>query len=712
MTWKYSIVYLLLTSWSIYAQFTASNVNPISPFSELATTRVFTTLEGKTADPCNKYTTPLYPDCQTVPDSQVTILIPAASSPTSPMVTAVLTDAQTVTITGRNFPAAYVTGSVFFVVGDPFQGCAGPITVNDITVAAAVGAFSASADTTITFVVRSSWATVERELEARPRPLCVSHTGVNGPWYYTGFKIGVVWNCVVNAGISNCPPAPAGTNNFLSGYQSLTFMQLQERANRKTCCKTTIGTMNVGQCIFSPADNSQSPTACCGGAQIELSTEKCCSARTEWTSYLTNPCPCTSSAGCATNETCCLPTKYSEFTSLITAGGLLGECVGGGYSCCDTGVRYNPGSQQCCVINGVQSANVPCPCSVDTHCQRDADAAAMRCCTQVNTTGPLETNMNCNAYANFPTGTAPYQIQRCPGSCFDTSYQICCNGVMCNKNYEKCCNNTCCNRWSETCQMGRRAAAVGNRYNWNDFNVKYETCTAVEAQFPARGYVNILHPIYCLIMSLFSTGICLIFANKASSRSYSAIEKAMIYIAVICIIFDLILYFSPSWKYGLFILFVQCFTILTAATRVKKLNIWCLILTVVLIIYLVDPFHGNQYLTLASSRTVAGQPDRDSAGLIHHIGRMYKNYSEVNGGLAFCQWNYLGYFTLDPQLRDTDRFDNPARTTYGYCDRGYVLLLLVFCALIYVCVLIQFMLVLLALLLRFNKPHVSLASEE
>ena len=54
--------------------------------------------------------------------------------------------------------------------------------------------------------------------------------------------------------------------------------------------------------------------------------------------------------------------------------------------------------------------------------------------------------------------------------------------------------------------------------------------------------------------------------------------------------------------------------------------------------------------------------------------------------LAFCQWNYLGYFTLDPQLRDTDRFDNPARTTYGYCDRGYVLLLLVFCALIYVCV--------------------------
>jgi hypothetical protein len=315
----------------------------------------------------------------------------------------------------------------------------------------------------------------------------------------------------------------------------------------------------------------------------------------------------------------------------------------------------------------------------------------------------------CSKYANYPLGTGVYQTQRCPGNCFDPTYQLCCNGVQCVLAYEKCCNNTCCNRFTQTCSIARRAGTPGNRYNFNEFNIRYESCSSAENLTPLKIYFPIVLPTFNLIMSVICTGLCLVFANKASSRSYAAIEKSMIYIAVTCIIFDIILYFSPAWKYGLFVLFVQCFTILSAAARVKWLNIWSLILTITLAIYLVDPFHGNSYLTLASSRTPNYYPDRDSAGLIHVIGKMYKN---ALAGPAFCTTYYIGYFSRDPQLRDLDRYDNPANTTFGYCDRAYVLVLLVFCSLIYICVLLQLMLNLLALLLRFNKSQVGLVIQE
>jgi hypothetical protein len=275
--------------------------------------------------------------------------------------------------------------------------------------------------------------------------------------------------------------------------------------------------------------------------------------------------------------------------------------------------------------------------------------------------------------------------------------------------YEKCCNSTCCNRFTQTCSIARHSGTPGNRYNFNEFNVRYETCSQAENLTPLKIYFPIVLPVFNLCISLYCTVLCLIFANKASSRSYATIEKTMIYIAVLTIVMDGVLYFSPAWKYGLTIMLVQNFTILSSAARVKWLNIWSLALTVVLAIYLVDPFHGNSYLTLASSRTTTYFPDRNSAGLIHVIGNMYKSLS---AGPAYCTTFYVGYFSRDSQLRDYDRFDNPAITTFGYCDRAYILVLLVFCALIYVCVLLQLLLNLLALLLRFNKSPAKLASHE
>lgn len=703
----------------------------------------FRFLQRKRADPCARFTTPATPDCAQLPDSSVTILIPSetSSNEVGPnrnvpnMVAAVVGGTQQLTIQGLRFlvpgngkaiGASYPNTLVNSVigVGDIELGCSAGVALGDQTPVTVT-------DTTLVFTIPVSWSRVVRELEDRPRPLCIARgtiiggiVGVPLQWFYTGFKIGVVWNCEILSGVATCPPPPSTIANMGWGMQSISFEKAQERMARKTCCKgttpvtTEAGILNVGQCIFGPAQNTLAPQTCCGDAAIELATEQCCNTARSMTQYKPAVCVCTADElTCPTNQQCCLKTKYPELvartnpnlateTALAIPTTAYGECFNPAtHLCCDSGMRFDPGAQQCCPINGVQSANVPCPCAVDAHCL--IQGAQLRCCAQVNST-TMEFQQ-CNAYNNYPSGTGFYRAQRCPGNCFDPTYQICCNGVQCIMAYEKCCNSTCCNRFTQTCSIARHSGTPGNRYNFNEFNVKYESCSTIENLTPLKIYYPIVLPTFNLVMSLICTGLCLVFANKASSRSYAAIEKSMIYIAIACIIFDIILYFSPAWKYGLFILFVQCFTILAAAARVRWLNIWSLVLTVALAIYLVDPFHGNTYLTLASSRTPNYYPDRDSAGLIHVIGKMYKN---ALAGPSFCTTYYLSYFQRDPQLRDLDRYDNPANTTFGYCDRAYVLVLLVFCALIYVCVLLQLILNLLALLLRFNKSQVGLVIEE
>jgi len=280
-------------------------------------------------------------------------------------------------------------------------------------------------------------------------------------------------------------------------------------------------------------------------------------------------------------------------------------------------LRYDPGTHQCCTINGLQSTNVPCPCSIDQDCWggqlNSFSLINLRCCTQVNS--PPNELMQCDIYNNYPNGTGLYEYQRCPGSCMDPTYQICCNGVQCVRQFEKCCNSSCCNRFSQSCTTAIHSGTPGNRYNPNDFRVSYEACTEIEQMQPIKAFWTVLMPLACLLITFFATGLTLVFANKASSRSYAAIEKAMINIALLAIIFNLVIFFSPSWKYGLVVLFVQLFTILTAAARVQKLNAVCVFLQLLLVLYLVDPFHGNQYFTFASSRNTNGFADRDSAGL-------------------------------------------------------------------------------------------------
>jgi hypothetical protein len=303
----------------------------------------------------------------------------------------------------------------------------------------------------------------------------------------------------------------------------------------------------------------------------------------------------------------------------------------------------------------------------------------------------------CTAYANFPTGQGLYNQQRCLGSCIDTRYQICCNGIACVKSYEKCCNSTCCNKFVGSCDIGIRSGTPGSRWNPNEFRVEYEQCTTIENLNPIKAMFVFVLPTYMLILSLGGLAIVLVFANKASNRSYNPIEQAMIVVAIMIIILSLSFYFSPMYKFGVLCVIAALIVILSAAARIFALNAWALVIIILALLFMVDPFPANEWLNFTSFRNPAnGAIVPDAAGFLWAIEYHWSNDAEQ------CV-RYYDYFRLDNQLRDVDRFDNPEITTFGYCERGWIIALLVFAVVVIILLVLLFFLTLIALLLRFRK---------
>jgi len=300
--------------------------------------------------------------------------------------------------------------------------------------------------------------------------------------------------------------------------------------------------------------------------------------------------------------------------------------------------------------------------------------------------------------------------QRCFGKCIDTRYQICCLGTPCLRWYEKCCNTTCCSRYSGSCEQGRRPGARGSQFNVNDLRVTFLTCSSIELLTVLKAGMVFIIPLILLLATLSGFGIVLVFANKASNRSYSFLETTMIVLSVLTILTSIPLYFSPMFKYGIFIVLTAFLTVLSAAARIRALNIITLVAQFVILVYIFDPVHGNQYLTLTAFPHIvgpnAGIPDTNTKGLLHTTTYMF----DYLHGSAFCT-TFYDYFQLDPVLQDTDRFDNPYVNTFGYCKRGWVAFLLNFEALLILFVLLLFVVTLLALVLRFRKIVESAAVE-
>jgi len=577
----------------------------------------------------------------------------------------------------------------------------------------------------LTFSMNSEWDDISLELEDEPRPICIRNAD-NGavviPPVYVGIKLGVVFNCGADADCAAHPALTGGTSAYLGLVSNLETRVL---ATRATCCMNNAAGTGAGICI-----NTNVQT-CCGGVALETGTERCCNEAQRTIRGINANCPCSGAVngaadaiGCPVGETCCLPTKFAEFNSVQSVGGL---CYNPStVRCCNTGELYDPGTAQCCVISGVLSANEPCPCSLDSHClgasvDPNQSSTSMRCCRQ--RFPEVQEREECTPYANFPSSTDIFgqnvpvnfntrdsqsfllgdnivQVQRCPGVCVDTRFQMCCNGVACVQDYEKCCNSTCCNKFVGKCAESYRGSS-SSRTNPVNFNTPFEICTIVENLGPLKTYWVFVLPTFLLATTLLSLALVIIYATSATTRAFSFVERAIVLIGVLLVLFAIPTFFSPTYKYGMVTVIVGLIAILAASARLWWLNVLAVGASIVLLLFLIDPFHGNWFWNFANGRLFNGNPDFEQMGVLHTLDKMWTGTANFHRQ-DFCI-QFYDYFALDPLIQDYDRKDQVTFGTFGFCVREWVAALLILELFVILLALLIFVLLVLALVLRFRK---------
>lgn len=694
----------------------------VTPFNTLE----FLSLNGKRADPCHVGLSTMNPDCvyNQLPDSSVTVLAPAMSSFRTTAITTLTAGTMSVRLTGHNIDATTIARIALSTRGGR---CAA--TEGDVITPTTYDTLKAYLD----FTIPVGWLDSARELEEEPRSICFSTNtaataGGATQWIYTGFKWKVVWSCNNDVANQKCPPPTATTDTRLTtagvlaadyvayGQWPMNATFAAARKAQTTCCTSTVGAWAIHQCV------NPNVKTCCGGQGLSPAAEKCCSVTTEASAFHDDSCPCyrgTMASDCtAVGETCCLPSKYPELNT-VSYTDQKGECYNSTtHQCCDTGHRFDAGAQQCCVINGIQSLNKPCPCANDTHCVGSwADATDDEdfvCCRQSSpmpwesayesrtSAGSIVSNV-CDKYANFPNGTGPYEAQPCLGNCINKKYQICCNGVACVGAFDNCCNSTCCNKYVGACSRGRRSGSPGQWNNPNDFAEEFDVCSTTESMNTVKAFWIFVLPTELMFGTFACLAFCLAFAARSKhAHEFSITERIMVGVAVLTILFAVPLFFAPIYKYGVVVAIVSLFAIITASARVRGLNIVCVLLQVLALLYLFDPMHGNHLLNTSSGRLSDGTIDAQTMGVLHSTAKMFKSVGDVQTN-QYCQ-KFYQYFTFDPLVRDFDRFDNPEVTTFGYCSRAWVVALFLFEGAILMLLLVQFVLDMLALIVRFKAP--------
>jgi len=165
------------------------------------------------------------------------------------------------------------------------------------------------------------------------------------------------------------------------------------------------------------------------------------------------------------------------------------------------------------------------------------------------------------------------------------------------------------------------------------------------------------------------------------------------------------LYFSPLYKYGLFIVLLADWGIIAASLRVRWINTVAIVLYIVLLIYLFDPFAGSAFFNLTYFRNQWGTSDYTANGIWHGTKRLYFSMRDVGDELGRCV-RYYDYFLYDQNAIDY-RFNSPRIHTFGYCADQYLIALYIFQGFIIIVSLLLFTLLLIARVLRFRKNSVS-----
>jgi len=701
----------------------------------------FSTIGGVPVDPCHIGLSDASPnhDCifNELPDPSHTIIVPTLTSFLGTGKVLGTNPSTSVTVTGHYLRKG--TGQTLTFALSSIAGRCSAIdpTLQQITIDAT------STDTQITFTapvatvgVSPGWFGTAMEFEVKPRSLCFGFgaAGAVPEWFYTGAKWKVSW---VTPTATNCPPPISSVPTDASGVTRLTATDatyigwpmnatyiLQRQAMTSSC--SVQGNIGGGyyQC-FNP-----NVMSCCSNSFLmNKYNQKCCPSSPPLVQWRDAACLCTYSGDCPTTEsTCCLPSKYPELTT--TTNKPLGQCYNSSvHACCDTGRRYDTGADQCCKINGVQSLDIPCPCNTQSDCvdPTKTSDSTVACCLQYSP-APWESALYpgsvCSKYANFPTGTGLYNVQPCLGSCIRTNFQICCNGVACMQNVEYCCNSTCCNKYVGTCHSGYRAGSPGNWNNNNDFGITFLQCTTIEQLNTIKSFWIFVLPTELMFASFFGLAVCLSFAAKASEgRRYSILEVVMLGAAILSILFAITHFFAPIYKYGVVVVVVSLLAIITSAVREKWLTLMCVVFQLVAVFYLFDFIDGNYYLELNSNRNfTTGLTDPMTMGVLHSIQKMWPSPDKVQSywvgtpvaGFWQPAWctTYYNYFQWDPQLHDTQRVENPQVTTFGYCSRAWATALYLFTAAIMDLVILQLIVDILALIVRFQATsYVPIALE-
>eukprot|EP01001_Neometanema_parovale_P006131 NODE_250_length_2832_cov_214.312661_g234_i0.p1 GENE.NODE_250_length_2832_cov_214.312661_g234_i0~~NODE_250_length_2832_cov_214.312661_g234_i0.p1 ORF type:complete len:908 (-),score=288.60 NODE_250_length_2832_cov_214.312661_g234_i0:108-2801(-) len=467
---------------------------------------------------------------------------------------------------------------------------------------------------------------------------------------------------------------------------------------------------------------------CCGWKAYNPKSEKCCSKQYARVNYVDQFCKCDSAnelgdcqrqgsnkfttANDLRGESdvlstadsamkCCVESKYPDLANMRKFGVCYdSSTTAGPYRCCTDGHVYDEGSQQCCPINGVQSLNVPCPCSTNADCNIGTTVTKACCLQQFpktwmdgqapNSVATLQTvgvgagvaQSNCDKYSNWPTGSAPIETQRCAGSCFDLKFQTCCNGQLCTREFERCCNSTCCNRFTSGCVEGSKAGTwgFGSRVNPNNFKVAYEVCTSTEVFTTRRAFWVWVMPTFWLIATFAALAVVTVVARRAVENVFEITERAMVFFAVLLIGLAVPHYFSPTYKYGIVLAFVALFALLGAVMRSKRMSLLVVFLVLLVLLYWLDPFEGNIFLSFTGGASPATSGEGVSpflnvngnyaSGIVEALFRLERNRTECTG--------FYDFFMHDPNVHDFARFRNPQKMTFGFCTRAWNAALLIF----------------------------------
>jgi hypothetical protein len=227
--------------------------------------------------------------------------------------------------------------------------------------------------------------------------------------------------------------------------------------------------------------------------------------------------------------------------------------------------------------------------------------------------------------------------------------------------------------------------------NSRDVGVYFEMCSRIELLSGRKAFFVFVLPAWLLLATAISLALVTVLARRATEHIFELTERAIVLLAVITVLLGCPFFFSPFYKNGIVIVLVGLVSILVAVARKRKASLFLVILIVLAIFYVINPFDGNIYFSITSAVPVYGA--RPESSLLEAAQNLWRTSENC---VAFYD-----YFQYDPAHRD-QRLHNPEDYTFGYCGRGYITALIIFAIALYVVLLLLLLLAVFSLVKKLG----------